>query len=103
MTVDRGDAGWKGNVGVITTLLPPLKLNLDKTAAIVCGPPVMYKFAIMSLQSKQIPNDQVWLSLERRMKCGLGKCGHCQMNHLYVCQDGPVFNYAQILDVKEAI
>ncbi|MFA6033280.1 MAG: FAD/NAD(P)-binding protein [Myxococcota bacterium] len=103
MTVDRGDATWKGNVGVITTLIPPLKLDLGNTAVVVCGPPIMYKFVIMSLQAKQLSNEQIWLSLERRMKCGLGKCGHCQMNHLYVCQEGPVFNYAQITDVKEAI
>jgi sulfite reductase subunit B len=103
MTVDRGDAEWKGNVGVITTLIPPLSIDLDKTEVVVCGPPVMYKFVIMSLQSKQIPNDRIWVSLERKMKCGLGKCGHCQINHLYVCQDGPVFNYSQVFDVKEAI
>jgi sulfite reductase subunit B len=103
MTVDRGDASWKGNVGVITTLLPPLSIDLGKTEVVVCGPPVMYKFVIMSLQSKQISNEKIWVSLERKMKCGLGKCGHCQINHLYVCQDGPVFNYHQVYDVKEAI
>lgn len=103
MTVDRGDPSWKGNVGVITTLIPPLSIDLEKTEVVVCGPPVMYKFAIMSLQSKQISNEKIWVSLERKMKCGLGKCGHCQINHLYVCQDGPVFNYHQVYDVKEAI
>jgi sulfhydrogenase subunit gamma (sulfur reductase) len=103
MTVDRGDTSWKGNVGVITTLLPPLSIDLGKTEVVVCGPPVMYKFVIMSLQSKQISNEKIWVSLERKMKCGLGKCGHCQINHLYVCQDGPVFNYHQVYDVKEAI
>ena len=103
MTVDRGDPAWKGNVGVITTLVPPLKLDLDNTAVVVCGPPIMYKFVIMSLQGKQVPNDKIWVSLERKMKCGLGKCGHCQINNLYVCQDGPVFNYAMVHDVKEAI
>ena len=103
MTVDRADESWKGNVGVITTLVPPLDLDLDKTLALVCGPPVMYKFVIMALRSKGLTNDQIFLSLERHMKCGLGKCGHCQINHLYVCQDGPVFRYSDIHDVKEAL
>ncbi len=103
MTVDRADEDWKGNVGVITTLIPPLQLDLDNTIAAVCGPPIMYKFVIMALRSKHMANEQIWVSLERRMKCGLGKCGHCQINGLYVCQDGPVFNYAKIYDVKEAI
>ena len=103
MTVDRGDASWKGNVGVITTLIPPLELNLANTVAVICGPPIMYKFVIMALQSKQLPNEQIYMSLERRMKCGLGKCGHCQINNVYVCQEGPVFNYGGIQNLKEAI
>ncbi len=102
-TVDRGDKDWKGNVGVITTLIPPLKLDLKKTVAVVVGPPIMYKFAIMALNSKGFADEQIIVSLERRMKCGLGKCGHCQINHTYVCQDGPVFNYAKIRDMEEAI
>jgi sulfite reductase subunit B len=103
ITVDRGDANWKGKVGVITTLIPPLQLDLGKTVAVVVGPPVMYKFAIMALHSKGFKDEQIIVSLERRMKCGLGKCGHCQINHSYVCQDGPVYNYAKIRDMEEAI
>ncbi len=103
ITVDRGDDQWQGNVGVITTLIPPLELNLDETVAMICGPPIMYKFVIMALRSKGFTNEQVYVSLERHMKCGMGKCGHCQINHLYVCQDGPVFSYADIHDVKEAL
>ncbi len=103
VTVDQGDKDWKGNVGVITTLIPPLKLDLKKTVAVVVGPPIMYKFAIMALNSKGFADEQIIVSLERRMKCGLGKCGHCQINHTYVCQDGPVFNYAKIRDMEEAI
>ncbi|MCD6499529.1 MAG: FAD/NAD(P)-binding protein [Deltaproteobacteria bacterium] len=103
MTVDRGSPDWKGNVGVITTLIPPLDLNITNTTAIVCGPPIMYKFVIMALRSKRLEHDQIYVSLERHMKCGLGKCGHCQINHLYVCQDGPVFLYSDIQDVKEAL
>ncbi len=103
MTVDRGSPDWKGNVGVITTLIPDLTLDLPKTAAVIVGPPVMYKFAILALRSKGLRDEQVWVSLERKMKCGVGKCGHCQMNNIYVCQEGPVFNYAAIKDLKEAV
>ena len=102
-TVDRSDGQWKGNVGVITTLFPKITIDPGKTVAVIVGPPVMYRFAILEAQVKGIPDDQILVSLERRMKCGVGKCGHCQINHLYVCQDGPVFRYARIKDLKEAI
>jgi sulfite reductase subunit B len=103
VTVDRATDGWTGRVGVITTLLPDLSLDLGKTVAAICGPPVMYKFAILALHSKGLRDEQIYVSLERRMKCGVGKCGHCQINNVYVCQEGPVFNYAKIRDLKEAI
>jgi sulfhydrogenase subunit gamma (sulfur reductase) len=102
-TVDRPATGWTGNVGVITTLVPGLRLDLPRTVAAICGPPVMYKYALLALRARGLRDDQVWVSLERRMKCGVGKCGHCQMDNVYVCQDGPVFNYARIRDLKEAI
>ena len=102
-TVDRADGKWQGHVGVITTLFPKININPEKTVAVIVGPPVMYRFAILEAQVKGIPDEQIIVSLERRMKCGVGKCGHCQINHLYVCQDGPVFKYAQIKDIKEAI
>ena len=102
-TVDRSDGKWKGNVGVITTLFPKITIDPEKTVAVIVGPPVMYRFAILEAQVKGIPDDQILVSLERRMKCGVGKCGHCQINDLYVCQDGPVFRYARIKDLKEAI
>ncbi len=103
LTVDRGDPSWLGHVGVITTLFPQVTVNPHNTIAITIGPPVMYRFVFMELLGKGIPEDQIWMSLERRMKCGVGKCGHCQMNHLYCCQDGPSFSYAQIKGVEEAI
>ena len=102
-TVDRADANWKGNVGVITTLFPKVSIDPRKTMAVIVGPPIMYRFAILEAQVKGIPDDQIIVSLERRMKCGVGKCGHCQINDIYVCQEGPVFNYARIKNVKEAI
>lgn len=102
-TVDRSDGQWKGNVGVITTLFPKITVDPQKTIAVIVGPPIMYRFAILEAQVKGIPDDQIIVSLERRMKCGVGKCGHCQINHIYVCQEGPVFSYAKIKDLKEAI
>jgi len=103
LTVDRGDEDWDGNVGVITTLIPPLELDLNNTAVAITGPPIMYKFVIMALKSKQVADENIFVSLERRMKCGVGKCGHCQINGVYCCLEGPVFNYAEIKSLEEAL
>ena len=102
-TVDRGDDTWTGNVGVITTLFPHIDIDPEKTLCTVVGPPVMYKFVIFEASGKGIPSERTFLSLERRMKCGVGKCGHCQIGPLYVCQDGPVFRYSDIEHLKEAL
>jgi len=83
---------WTGNIGVITTLIPEVNFDPEKTYAIIIGPPIMYKFVIAELKAKNLPDNHIILSLERRMKCGVGKCGHCQINQIYVCKDGPVFN-----------
>ncbi|MCF7878499.1 MAG: FAD/NAD(P)-binding protein [Candidatus Omnitrophica bacterium] len=102
-TVDKSDPDWKGNVGVITTLIPGVNLDPTRTFAVVTGPPIMYKFVIKELLEKDIPEDQIFLSLERHMKCGVGKCGHCQIGDVYCCQDGPVFSYNQIKNNVEAL
>ena len=102
-TVDRSADGWKGNVGVITTLFKKITIEPRKTAVMIVGPPVMYKYALLEVKEKEVPRNNIWLSLERRMKCGLGKCGHCQINNYYVCQDGPVFAYPQIEEKEEAL
>jgi len=102
-TVDTCDDSWTGNVGVITTLFPKISFEASKTYAVVVGPPVMYRFVIAECVKKGIPEDQIILSLERRMKCGVGKCGHCQINNVYVCQEGPVFTYAELKKLKEAV
>jgi NAD(P)H-flavin reductase/formate hydrogenlyase subunit 6/NADH:ubiquinone oxidoreductase subunit I len=94
---------WTGSIGVITTLIPQVSFDPEKTTAILCGPPVMYKFVIADLKGRSVPDDHIIMSLERRMKCGVGKCGHCQINHIYVCKDGPVFNYSKIKGVPEAL
>jgi NAD(P)H-flavin reductase len=102
-TVDNRDDYWSGIEGVITTLIPLVKMDPKKTVSIICGPPIMYKFVIVELKNYNFEPGSIYLSLERNMKCGVGKCGHCQINNLYVCQDGPVFNFADIEDIEEAI
>jgi sulfite reductase subunit B len=102
-TVDKGDETWKGNVGVITTLIPKIKIDVRKTIAVVVGPPVMYRFVINELKKLNLADENIVMSLERRMKCGVGKCGHCQINGVYVCQEGPVFSLAQLRSLREAV
>lgn len=107
LTVDRCDSEecWGGCTGLITTLFPKIKadkLDSKNTIAIVIGPPVMYKFVIKCLQTLGIPDDNIYVSLERRMKCGVGKCGHCQINGIFTCKEGPVFNYGMLKRLPEA-
>ena len=103
LSVDRGDETWSGNVGVITTLFRHISLYPRNTVAITVGPPVMYRFVLMELFGKGISEGNIYLSLERRMKCGVGKCGHCQINNIYACQSGPVFSYREIKGLEEAL
>jgi sulfite reductase subunit B len=102
-TVDRRDEQWSGPEGVITALIPLVRIDPVQTVAVICGPPIMYKFVIVELLKKGLAQNQIFLSLERRMKCGVGKCGHCQMNHIYVCRQGAVFQLSDIADVEEAL
>lgn len=102
-TVDRADPDWKGNVGLITALIPGIDLRPQHTYAVVVGPPVMYRFVLKELLAKRVPENRIVVSLERHMKCGLGKCGHCQINDLNACIDGPVFRYTDIEAYQEAI
>lgn len=101
--VDAPPPGWTGRTGVITTLLPGLDLDLERTVACVCGPPVMYRYVMLALRSKGLPEKSMYLSLERRMKCGVGKCGHCQINDTYVCMEGPVYNGLELKSLQEAL
>ncbi len=103
ITVDHGSPTWQGKTGVITTLIPGLDLDLVNTVCCVCGPPVMYRFVLMALKSRGLSDQNIYMSLERRMKCGVGKCGHCQINHSYVCQDGPVYHYPDLKSLEEAL
>jgi len=104
-TVDYVPEGmsYGGNVGLITTLIPPLDINPLTTIAVIVGPPVMYKFVIAALKKKGLTEDKIVVSLERHMKCGIGKCGHCTIEHLYCCIDGPVFTLNKLNGLRGAI
>ena len=103
-TVDRCPLNetWEGNIGVITTLFPKTVVDPVRTTALVVGPPVMYRYVVAECLKKGIAKDRILLSFERRMKCGLGLCGHCQINNVYVCQEGPVFTYEKLARLQEA-
>ena len=104
VTVDRPDEQWRGNSGVVTTLFDKLpKWNPDSTRAIIVGPPIMFKFVVLEVLARRVPQTHIYCSLERRMKCGVGKCGHCQVNNVYVCTEGPVFQYSQLQSLREAM
>ncbi len=95
-TVDTAPEGYEGPTGIVTKYIPDLNIrDLKQSAFITVGPPVMIKFTILEILKLGVPEEQIWISHERRMCCGLGKCGHCRMGSAYVCLDGPVFNYAE--------
>jgi sulfite reductase subunit B len=102
-TVDRSDPSWKGNVGVITRLFKKVKIDAARTFAVIVGPPVMFKFTVLEALAEGIPEHRIICSLERHMKCGVGKCGHCQIRGVYVCREGPVFTYEQVKKLREGI
>jgi anaerobic sulfite reductase subunit B len=96
LTVDEKDESWKGNTGLVTKFIKELNIKTDSDySVIVVGPPVMIKFTTMELLKNGIKEDQIWMSFERNMSCGIGKCGHCKIDSKYVCLDGPVFKYDQ--------
>ncbi len=97
VTVDRGDSSWKGHIGVVTTLFSYIKLDAAATAAFVCGPETMMKYTLDELERRAIPDGQVYLSLERNMKCAVGFCGHCQLGPVFICRDGPVFRLPAVV------
>ncbi|MFA4842501.1 MAG: FAD/NAD(P)-binding protein [Candidatus Omnitrophota bacterium] len=100
-SVDVGDAAWKGNVGLVTTILKDLPVNLTHAAAIVCGPAIMMKFVTLKLLDLGFKPRDIYLSMEKNMSCGLGKCGHCRIGKFYICKDGPVFTYEQLKDIHD--
>lgn len=100
-TVDVKDETWEGNVGVVTMLLPKVSVDTQKAVAFTCGPPIMIRFVIMDLLKMGFAPRDIISTLERHMKCGVGKCGHCAIGHKYVCLDGPVFSYEQLREMGE--
>ncbi len=104
-TVDRSTGDWRGNVGVVTHLVPHAPCDPHKTIAMVCGPEIMMRFAVMALQARGVANESIHVSMERNMQCAVGFCGHCQFGPEFVCKDGPVFAYPRVerlLGQKEA-
>lgn len=93
LTVDQGDDQWTGNVGLITEFVKDIKIDQPgETVVIVVGPPVMIKFTCREFEARGMDVENIWISMERRMSCGVGKCGHCKVNDSYICLEGPVFN-----------
>lgn len=103
LTLDNPSEGWKGNIGIITTIFDRVKLAKNPIV-IMCGPPVMFLPVINKLKKKKIAEEDIYVMLERRMHCGIGICQHCVLvNGKYVCKDGPIFNYAEIKNSPNAI
>jgi NAD(P)H-flavin reductase len=96
VTVDRASADWRGNVGVVSTLIARAPFDPSNTTALVCGPEVMMRFAVMELHSRGVPADRTYLYMERNMKCAIGFCGHCQYGSYFICKDGPIFRFDRI-------
>jgi len=95
LTVDKAEENYDGDVGLVTKYIPELKIkDKESVSAVIVGPPMMMKFTIAEFQKIGIEDYNIWVSYERKMCCGLGKCGHCRMDTTYICTDGPVFNYA---------
>jgi len=103
-TVDSAPAGWHGRVGLVTTLIGDAPFEGERTTALICGPEVMMRFVATALRDRGVAAERIHVSLERNMKCAIGHCGHCQLAHLFVCKDGPVFPYERVetlLGVRE--
>ena len=101
VTVDRGDSSWKGHIGVVTALFSYIKLDARATIAYVCGPEMMMKYTIDELERRGLQPDQVYLSMERNMKCAVGFCGHCQLGPTFICKDGPVYPLPRVRSLLE--
>ncbi len=96
ITVDSATSSWRGNVGVVTTLIPRAPFDPSSTIALVCGPEVMMRFTVLELQKRGLPSENIYISMERNMKCAIGFCGHCQFGPMFICKDGPVFRFDQV-------
>ncbi len=100
LTVDRGDSGWRGNTGFVPSLLKDVRVGKD-AAVFVIGPPLMMMNTVKEALEMGYREDRIFLSLERRMECGIGVCGHCNVGEFYACEAGPIFNYSDVKGEKE--
>ena len=100
-SVDVTDPNWTGNVGLVTTILNGLPVDINNAVAIACGPPIMMKFVTLKLLDLGFKPKDIYLSMEKSMSCGLGKCGHCRVGKFYACKDGPVFTYEELKDIHD--
>jgi len=98
LTIDRPQEGWDGHVGFIPSYVEELKPDLDRTV-LICGPPIMIKFTLEGLKKLGFQESQVYTTMELRMKCGIGKCGRCNIGDKYVCKDGPVFRFDELSEL----
>ena len=96
VTVDRATGSWRGSVGVVTRLIPRAPFDPQNTVTMVCGPEIMMRFTVVELEKRGVVQENIYVSMERNMKCAIGMCGHCQYGSNFVCRDGPVFPYSQI-------
>jgi NAD(P)H-flavin reductase len=101
VTVDYGGLNWRGHVGVVTTLFKYSRLQPGRSIAMVCGPEIMMRFVVRELEMQGLSRDNIYLSMERNMKCAVGFCGHCQYGAHFICKDGPIFRYEQIRKLLE--
>lgn len=96
LTVDKAPEGYEGKVGLITNYIKDIEFNdIEKAQVIVVGPPIMMKFTVLEFLKRGVKEENIWVSYERRMSCGVGKCGHCKIDDTYICLDGPVFNFTK--------
>jgi len=101
LTVDNSNGKWDGNVGVVTTILKPDDVDIENAVVVICGPPIMMRFATEKVLEFGFKPKDIYLSMEKNMSCGIGKCGHCMLGKYYVCKDGPVFTYDRIKDYHD--
>jgi NAD(P)H-flavin reductase len=101
VTVDYGGLSWRGHVGVVTTLFKYARLEPARSVAMVCGPEIMMRFVTRELITQGLSRDDIYLSMERNMKCAVGFCGHCQYGPYFICKDGPIFRYEQMRPLLE--
>ena len=103
LTIDRECEGWQCDVGMVPTVLERMAPSPENTIAITCGPPIMIKFALISFEKLGFTPEQTYTTLEKRMKCGIGICGRCNVGPKYVCVDGPVFSLAELKELPNEL